>query len=186
MSRWEPDARGRLLRAAVELYTERGFDETTVAEIAGRAGLTERTFFRHFADKREVLFSGQGRLAELVVAAVAGAPEGASPMDAVAAGLEATGAMFTAELRDGSRHRQQVIDAHPELGERERAKLAGMARSIAGTLRERGVADRAAELAAEAGVVVFRIAFERWLTEDRDLADLVRESLRDLRSVTAG
>src|SRR6202035_2298884 len=91
MGRWEPNARGRLEQAALELYLERGFEQTTVAEIAKRAGLTERTFFRHFADKREVLFSGAGALEELLVSAVAGAPESSAPMAAVAAGLEAAG-----------------------------------------------------------------------------------------------
>src|ERR1700731_4121568 len=84
MARWEPDSRGRLEQAALALYGERGFEQTTGAEIAARAGLTERTFFRHFADKREVLFGG-GELQELLVSAVAGAPDSAAPMDAVAA-----------------------------------------------------------------------------------------------------
>ncbi len=87
MSRWEPNARGRLEQAALELYVERGFEQTTVAEIAERAGLTERTFFRHFADKREVLFAGAGTLRELLVSAVAGAPASAAPIEAVAAAL---------------------------------------------------------------------------------------------------
>src|ERR1700729_3568856 len=94
MTRWEPNASGRLQRAALELYSERGFDETTVAEIAKRAGLTERTFFRHFADKREVLFWGAGMLQEHVVEAVVNAPASAVPIDAVAAALEATGPLF--------------------------------------------------------------------------------------------
>src|ERR1700690_3575616 len=95
MGRWEPDAVGRLQRAAMDLYTERGFEQTTVAEIAARAGLTERTFFRHFADKREVLFWGAAILEERFVAAVAGAPAGACPIDAVADGLEAAAEMLT-------------------------------------------------------------------------------------------
>src|SRR5215472_3630839 len=82
MGRWEPDARGRLERAALELYGERGFEQTTVAEIAGRAGLTERTFFRHFADKREVLFAGSAALRDLIVNAVTSAPASATPIDA--------------------------------------------------------------------------------------------------------
>ena len=93
MGRWEPNARGRLEQAAMELFIERGFEQTTVAEIAERAGLTERTFFRHFADKREVLFWGQGALQDLLVSAVAGAPDSAAPIDAVAAALEAAGAV---------------------------------------------------------------------------------------------
>src|SRR5579864_8686452 len=89
MSRWEPNARGRLEQAALELYVERGFDQTTVAEIAQRAGLTERTFFRHFADKREVLFWGAGSLQELLVSTLAGIPDSSTPIEAVAAALEA-------------------------------------------------------------------------------------------------
>ena len=89
MGRWEPNARGRLEQAALELYGERGFEQTTVAEIAERAGLTERTFFRHFADKREVLFGGAGALQEFLVSTVASAPDSAAPIDAVAAALEA-------------------------------------------------------------------------------------------------
>ena len=89
VSRWEPNARGRLEQAALQLYVERGFEQTTVAEIAARAGLTERTFFRHFADKREVLFGGAGALQELMVSALASAPASAAPIDAVAAALEA-------------------------------------------------------------------------------------------------
>src|SRR5215471_3367257 len=91
MGRWEPNARGRLEQAALELYVERGFAQTTVAEIAERAGLTERTFFRHFADKREVLFAGADNLQEFLVSAVAGAPDSVPPIEAVAAALEAAG-----------------------------------------------------------------------------------------------
>src|SRR3954466_2895609 len=94
MVRWEPDSRGRLEQAAFELYGERGFEQTTVAEIAKRAGLTERTFFRHFVDKREVLFWGQGALRELLVRTVADAPDSAAPIDAITAALEAAGARF--------------------------------------------------------------------------------------------
>src|SRR3954467_13351714 len=105
MSRWQPNARGRLEQAALELYTERGFDQTTVAEIANRAGLTERTFFRHFADKREVLFWGGGALQELLVSSVADAPESTAPIDAVAAAFEGAGARLQ-ERREHSRQRQ--------------------------------------------------------------------------------
>ena len=94
MPRWEPDARGRLQHAALTLYGERGFDNTTVAEIAERAGLTKRTFFRYFADKREVLFRGSQALEELIATETRNAPEGAAPLDAVAAALEAAVPMF--------------------------------------------------------------------------------------------
>jgi AcrR family transcriptional regulator len=187
MSRWEPDARGRLEQAALALYGERGFEQTTVAEIAKRAGLTERTFFRYFADKREVLFAGAGTLQDLLVSTLASTPDSAAPIDAVAAALEAAGALLQ-ERREYSRQRQAVIAANAELQERELIKLASLAAALAGTLRRRGVADPAASLAAEAGIAVFRIAFERWINEtsQADLPQLIRESLDELKAVTAG
>jgi AcrR family transcriptional regulator len=187
MSRWEPNARGRLERAAMELYIERGFDQTTVAEIAARAGLTERTFFRHFADKREVLFAGAGQLQDFLVSTLASAPDSAAPIDAVAAALEAAGALLQ-ERGDYAGQRQAVIAASVELQERELIKLASLASALAGTLRRRGVTDPAASLAAEAGIAVFRIAFERWAsdTSRADLPQVIRESLDELKAVTAG
>src|SRR5947208_9266691 len=116
MGRWLPDARVRLQEAALALYGERGYEETTVAEIAERAGLTKRTFFRYFADKREVLFSGSAQLQQLIVDAVVAAPATASPLDAVAAGLDAAAARF--DMRELSAARQRIIAAHPELQER--------------------------------------------------------------------
>ncbi len=171
----------------MELYGERGFEQTTVAEIAARAGLTERTFFRHFADKREVLFWGAGALQELFVNMVASAPESAAPINAVAAALAAAGAVLQ-ERRDGSRQRQAIIAANTELQERELIKLASLASAIADALRRRGVTDPAASLAAEAGIAVFKIAFERWVgeTSQADLPDLIRGSLDELKAVTAG
>jgi AcrR family transcriptional regulator len=186
MGRWGPDGRGRLEQAAMELYGERGFDQTTVAEIARRAGLTERTFFRHFADKREVLFAGSGALRELLVSTVASAPDSAPPIDAVAAALEAAGAGLQ-ERRDFSLRRQAIIAANSELRERELIKLASLASAMAETLRRRGVPDAAASLTAEAGIAVFRVAFERWVDEanERDLPGLIRESLHELRVLVA-
>jgi AcrR family transcriptional regulator len=187
MSRWEPDARGRLEQAALALYGERGFEQTTVAEIAKRAGLTERTFFRHFADKREVLFAGAGSLQDLLVSTLASTPDSAAPINAVAAALEAAGALLQ-ERREYARQRQAVIAANAELQERELIKLASLASALAGTLRRRGVPDPAASLAAEAGIAVFRVAFERWTSEPSppDLPQLIRESLDELKAVTAG
>jgi AcrR family transcriptional regulator len=191
MSRWEPNARGRLEQAAMDLYGERGFEQTTVAEIAARAGLTERTFFRHFADKREVLFWGAAALQELLVNAVASAPESAAPIDAVAAALAAAGALLQ-ERRDGARQRQAIIVANAELQERELIKMASLATALAATLRQRGVGDPAASLAAEAGIAVFKIAFERWVADPAqpdlpqpDLPQLMQDSLTELKAVTA-
>jgi AcrR family transcriptional regulator len=187
MGRWEPNARGRLEQAALELYAERGFEQTTVAEIAERAGLTERTFFRHFADKREVLFAGAGTLQELLVSAVAGAPGSAAPIEAATVALEAAGTLLQ-KRRDYARQRQAVIAANPGLQERELIKLASLATALAGALRQRGVAEPAASLAAEAGIAVFKIAFERWIdgTSQPELPQLIRESLDELRAVTGG
>jgi len=187
MSRWEPDARGRLEQAALELFIERGFEQTTVAEIARRAGLTERSFFRHFADKREVLFRGAGSLEELLVSTLARTPDSATPIDAIAVALEAAGAVLQ-ERREHSRQRQTVIAANAELRERELIKLASLASALANALRRRGVSDPVASLAAEAGIAVFKIAFERWINETnrRDLPQLIRELLDELKAVTAG
>ena len=187
MSRWEPDARGRLEQAALALYGERGFEQTTVAEIAERAGLTERTFFRHFADKREVLFAGAGSLQDLLVSTLASTRDSAAPIDAVAAALQAAGALLQ-ERREYAQQRQAAIAANAELQERELIKLASLSAALAGTLRRRGVPDPAASLAAEAGIAVFRVAFERWTSEtgQPDLPQLIRESLDELKAVTAG
>lgn len=187
VGRWEPGAQGRLEHTALELFIERGFEQTTVAEIAKRAGLTERTFFRHFADKREVLFGGGGALRELLISAIAGTPDSATPIDAVAAALEAAGAALQ-ERREFSLQRQTVIAANPELQERELIKLASFASAMAEALCQRGVGDPAATLAAEAGIVVFRVAFERWInaSDQPDLPQLIRKLLGELKAVTAG
>jgi AcrR family transcriptional regulator len=175
------------MQAAFALYGERGFEQTTVAEIAKRAGLTERTFFRHFADKREVLFAGADALQELMVSTVARAPGSLAPIDAAAAGLEAAGALIQAggEL---ARERQAIIVTSAELQERELIKLASLAAALADALRQRGVSDPAASLTAEAGIAVFKVAFERYVekTNEQDLPRLIRESLDALRAVTAG
>jgi len=187
MSRWEPNARDRLEQAALDLYRERGFEQTTVAEIAERVGLTERTFFRYFADKREVLFGGQTRLHEIYASAIANAPASAAPLDAVAAALEATAPLFR-ERHELARQRQSVIAANPGLQERELLKRASFASAMADALRRRGVTDPAASLAAEVGVISFQTAFARWVSEPdgQDLSRLVRESLDQLKVIIAG
>ena len=187
MGRWQPDSRGRLQEAALALYSERGFDRTTAAQIADRAGVTERTFFRHFADKREVLFGGSALLQERIVAGVAGAPPGDGPLDAVSQGLDAAAAVLGEFRRDLSRQRQAVIAANPELRERELAKLADYAAAVAVALRQRGVTELQAALAAEAGMTVLRVAMQRWASGDdgRDLAAIMRDSVAELRAVAA-
>jgi AcrR family transcriptional regulator len=190
MTRWEPNARGRLGLAALELYSERGYDQTTVAEIAKRAGLTERTFFRYFADKREVLFHGSVMLQERLVQGIEDAAPTLSPIDAVGAALEAA-ARPMEEVRDFALRRQAIVAANPELQERELIKLAALAAALADALRRRGVPDPAASLAAEAGIAVFKVAFLRWAAQDGDsgrqtLDQLIRQSLAELKGVTAG
>jgi AcrR family transcriptional regulator len=175
------------MRAALELYAEGGFDETTVADIAARAGVTERTFFRYFADKREVLFDGAERLQELVVDAIATTPAGAAPIDAVAAGMEAAAGLLE-ERRDFARQRAAAIASNPSLQERELFKLASLAAAVAEALRRRGVPEPAASLAADAGVTVFRIGFETWIAgpSSPPLAECIRRALAGLKAVTAG
>ena len=187
MGRWEPEARTRLEQAALELYGERGFEQTTVAEIATRAGLTERTFFRHFTDKREVLFGGASMLKEWLLSAVADAPESAAPIDAIGAAVEAVGALF-ADRHELARRRQAIINANPDLQERELIKLASLAAALAEALRRRGVSAPAASLTAEAGIAVFKVAFARWIDQEDPAAmpRIVRESLDELKAVTAG
>ena len=186
MVRWEPDSRARLAEAALGLFAERGYEETTVAAIAERAGLTERTFFRHFADKREVLFSGNDEFEMGIIEAVSAAPPEAPPLDAVAAGLFVAAAWLE-ERRPFARRRAAVIQANRELRERELAKLASLAVSIAEALRARGVAEPLASLSAETGMAVFRVAFQRWARQagGATLAELAGESLDELRAVTA-
>jgi AcrR family transcriptional regulator len=187
MTRWVPNARERLQQAAMELYHERGFDQTTVAEIAERAGLTERTFFRYFADKREMLFGGQSTLIEISAKTIAAAPVDASPIEMVAAAVEATAEVF-AGRHEWARQRQAVIAAHPGLQERELLKRASLASANAGALRLRGVPEPAASLTAEVGVLAFYTAFARWVSapDEQDLARLMREAFEQLKAVTAG
>ena len=181
MVRWEANARGRLEEAALALYRERGFDATTVVEIAQRAGLSERTFFRHFADKREVLFSGAHELERLLADGVAAAPTGTAPLDAVVRALDAAAPLFE-ELGDRVHVRQAVIAANPVLRERELIKLAALATAIAAALRERGVEAPAADLAAEVGVALFKVAFARWIDRvgSATLSQCLQESAAEL------
>jgi AcrR family transcriptional regulator len=186
MGRWEPDARGRLAKAAMALYAGQGFEQTTVAQIAARAGLTERTFFRHFADKREVLFYGMDRLRDLLARAVADAPDSATAMDAVSAALQAAASMLQ-ENPERVRLRDAIVSANAELRERELIKLAAFASAVAGALRDRGIPEPAASLAAETGVAVFKVAFARWVSEpgQPDLPGIFRESMAELRGALA-
>lgn len=184
MSRWEPNARGRLEQAALDLYQERGYDQTTVTEIAARTGLTERTFFRHFADKREVLFGMQDGLLETCVHAIEAAPNSAPPIETVMSAMEALAPMFQ-ERHDITRQRQAVIEANPPLQERELLKFATFTQAMADALKERGIADAEANLAANTGALVFRMAYARWLAEpdEPDLLKLTQDAFNQLKQI---
>lgn len=183
MVRWQPGAKQRLQAAALDLYVSRGFEQTTTADIAESVGLTERTFFRYFTDKREVLFDGQDQLVQAFVDGVATALPDSSPLAKVTAALEVSAAYFADTRRAYARRRQIVIDAHPALRERELLKMGSLAGSIAAALRETGVAEPVATLTAETCVTVFKVAFVQWIAEgeDRPLALIERAVMQDMQ-----
>jgi len=180
MSRWEPNARGRLERAAIELFTERGFAETTVPQIAARAGLTTRTFFRHFADKRAVLPA-------LVARLVAAAPASLGPLGVIGHWLETVAATWSDDARAYLRTRRAVIRTDEGLRERELRTLSAMADAIGRAFRERGLDELAALVAAQLAVSVFSVTVDRWLDQDgeRPLSDLAQDTLRAFRAAAA-
>ena len=186
MPRWEPAAEARLLDAALALFEERGYDQTTVAQIAERAGLTKRTFFRYFADKREVLFWGAERIEDLFTGAIQSAPPGAPALDAVALGLEAFGRSLQGQGEVAAR-RIRIVRTSPELSERQLIKFASMADTASRALCSRGVSADAAVLAAETGMTVFRVATARWLedTNGKTLPQLIAEAFAQLRAVAS-
>lgn len=186
MGRWQPDGRGRLALAAMQLYAERGYEQTTVADIAERAGLTARTFFRHFTDKREVLFAGSDLLAVRLAEELAGQPAGMAPLTAVSAALDTVAEMI-GDDHGWSRTRRDVIAATAELQERERTKMAAWSTVLAEGLTARGVDSATARLVAESGVAVFRVAFEQWVDgpADRSLTTYLQEGFARLRAVAA-
>ncbi|TQL66747.1 TetR family transcriptional regulator [Nocardioides albertanoniae] len=187
MARWEPDARGRMLTAALELFSEQGYEKTTACDIATRAGVTERTFFRHFADKREVLFVGGKPLDETVSEAIAAADESATPLQMVLAGVrEAAVGIDAVRSREQAAERARIISSTPALRERELLKAATMTVAAQAALADRGVGEPVAGLAAHSAAAVFQAAFSRWISgaADLSLAECVDEAavtLRDLR-----
>jgi AcrR family transcriptional regulator len=187
MGRWEPNARERLERAALSLFAEHGYDATTVAEIADRAGLTKSTFFRHFADKREVLFGGQDMLAELFSKAIRTAPPSATAADCLAAALEAVAVAFTPDRHDLAPQRRAVIAANSELQERELLKRARLSSVMADALRARGADDTTARLAAQVGVLAFSTAYARWAAPENrhPFSEIAHAALRHLQASAA-
>jgi AcrR family transcriptional regulator len=187
MSRWKPDAPGRLEQAAYELFRDHGYEQTTVAEIAQRAGLTERTFFRHYADKREVLFGGSTALRDELLRALAGAPAGASTIEAAQIAVEAISALMEGR-RPIARERQRIVLAHADLQEREMSKRAMLTSELAQGLQRRGAPESSASLAAEMGIGVFYVGFVRWLDDpsERELVAIVHEGFDQLKAVASG
>ena len=186
MVRWRPGARERLQAAALELFATRGFEQTTAAEIAQAVGLSERSFFRLFSDKREVLFYGQEQFVQAFLDGVKGAAPDASPLEVIVSALNSAATLFPDERRFASRTRQAVIKQNPALQEREQHKFAGLATAVAAALRARGVGEPAATLAAESGATVFGIAFRQWISDDetRSLAAIVSDVLDELLNLT--
>jgi AcrR family transcriptional regulator len=187
MTRWQPGARERLASAAMALYESKGFEETTVAEIAQSAGLTERTFFRYFADKREVLFAGSELLELQMVDGAAAAPPDATPLEVVQAAVTASSEYFPHERRSYSRLRATIINANPQLAERELRKMSALAAALAKALNDRGIAEPTATLAAQSGVTVFRVSFAEWIAQgsERAFVDIQREMFAQLGSLTS-
>jgi AcrR family transcriptional regulator len=185
MGRWEPDAQGRMIRAAMELFAERGFDRTTAGDIAERAGVTERTFFRHFTDKREVLFDGSETMQRTAYDAILAAPADFSPLDAALAGMVAAGGLL-ADRHDHAVRRSQIVAANPSLQERELLKLAAIADATGEALRGRGESEPTASLAAHSAVTVFHVAFARWVSPDDppDFATCIADTAAALRALT--
>lgn len=182
MVRWQPDARGRLAEAATTLFSERGYDEVTVADIAGRAGLTKRSFFNHFADKREVMFASADALQERVLAALAEADAGLGPLDAAAAAFTKAAAPIE-DYPELARARRAVIDSSPELRERDLMKMAAMTAAVANALAVRGVPPRTAAFAAQAATAVFTVAVDEWASDPgRGLAASINGALSDFRA----
>jgi len=186
MGRWQPDGHGRLQQAALALFERDGYAATTVAAIAGRAGLTERTFYRHFPDKRDVLFGDEDRLEAAVVAAVAAAPEQADAATALALGLRALAAELGTDHRRAHRRARVIAsEPEPELAERELGKLNAWSDAIVACLSARGTSTVGARLAAELAMAVFRNAFHRWTdsASASDLSALVDKTLDDAASL---
>ena len=184
MGRWQPGSRERLQGAALELFSEQGFERTTVAEIANRVGVTTRTFFRHFADKREVLFADTEQHERQLADATAGAPAELAPLDAITAAIAGLDWREIAP-RAVQHQRQMVIAASPELTERELIKLSALTAAFANGLQRRGTEEATALLAAQTGLTVYRTAYQRWIEADieTEIAHIIDAVLADLRAI---
>ena len=185
MPRNKEEVHRRLQQAALELYRMRGYDQTTTAEIAARAGVTERTFFRHFPDKREVLFDGEATLKTILTSAIADAPPELGPWDTLFRAFHAVEPLLI-ENRPFSEPRQQVIAGSPALQERETAKLGALTLALAAALHSRGVENRLATLAAQVGMAALSYATIAWLEDaSRDLGDSIAHAFHEVRALSS-
>lgn len=176
-------ARDRLQKAALELFQERGYDRTTAAEIAARAGVTERTFFRYFPDKRETLFGGEAVLRPALTEAVAAAPDGLAPLDVLFHAFRTVVPLLEGN-RPFAKPRQAVISSTPALHERELAKLEVLANALAEAMQARGVGEQAALLAAQIGMAAFARATIAWLeVAEPSLDERLNLVFREIRSL---
>ena len=184
MPRSGAQARARLREAALELYAERGYDATTTAEIAARAGVTERTYFRHFADKREVLFDGESELREAMIAAIASAQDTLPPLPLILCAYAAAIPLFVAG-RPTAERRARIIRTSPALQERAHTKSATLTEALVAALEQRGIPEPTARLAARAGAAIFERASRAWTgTSAQDLAALIAQASAELRALT--
>jgi AcrR family transcriptional regulator len=169
----------------MELYGEHGFDQTTTAEIAARAGVNERTFFRHFPDKREVLFGSEAELRTTMTQAVAEAPDGLQPFEMLLRAFRRAGRILERN-RPFSEPRSAIIAATPALRERDLAKAASLAEALAEALRQRGVSDRLAGLAARTGWATYHEAAKAWIDDPSQPLDVyLARAFEDLRGLSA-
>ncbi|NUT21815.1 MAG: TetR family transcriptional regulator [Hamadaea sp.] len=184
MGRWDPGTEERLTQAALELYKEHGYDNVTVTQIAERAGITRRSYFRYFPDKREVLFAGSERLPAVILEKVLAAHPDASPLSAALEALAQIGATL-AEHIDRTAERRAVIASSPELQERERTKLAAVTSAIQDALLQRGVDDDNAKLVAQIATIASQNALDRWSEGhgEKDFATCLHTVAVSLRNV---
>ena len=165
MPRWEPHAKERLELAALDLYATRGYDHTTVGDVAARAGVTSRTYFRYFPDKREVLFGGADGLRDRISRSLRDAPADMPPLAAALHAMSACGDLYHPREHGRLRRRDAVIGASGELREREARKLESIAADVAGGLAERGSDPDDAQLVADLALVAFKQAFRLWMDD---------------------
>jgi AcrR family transcriptional regulator len=183
VTRWEPDAKGRLQIAAIELFMQHGYDAVTVDDIAKRAGLTRRSFFNHFADKREVLFAGSEELERTVIDELNRLTAEMPPLDAALRALTTAG-LTLARYREGAGIRRDIIASSSDLQERELIKLASLSRAIAANLAPDGVPNQASRLAAELAITTFTNAYDAWMDQpDGDFEHLMAVAFNELRGI---